>query len=134
MTKRILDVTAAGRRMWFDKNDARAEFYDGNFRHLPYDNNSFQLVIFDPPHLKQGKAGSGIMFKKYGALNKETWRDDLKAGFDECWRVLQSQGILIFKWSESQIKLSELRPLFPAAPLFGHPTLNKTKWLTFRKD
>ena len=134
MEKKILDVTAAGRRMWFNKYDGRAEFYNGNFKQLPYDDEIFNLVIFDPPHLKAGKAGCGIMYKKYGALNKETWAADLKKGFDECWRVLRPGGTLIFKWSEAQIKLPQLWDLYPVPPLCGHPTINKTKWICFFKE
>ena len=131
--KKILDVTAAGRRMWFNKEDERAEFYNGDFTQLPFEAHSFELIIFDPPHLKEGKAGNGIMFKKYGSLPKVGWEDIIKKGFSECWRVLRPNGTLIFKWSESQIKISQLQSLFPARPLFGHPTINKTKWIIFSK-
>jgi SAM-dependent methyltransferase len=46
------------------------------------------------------------MGKKYGRLNKETWRDDLRAGFAEAFRVLRPHGVLIFKWNETQIPVS----------------------------
>jgi hypothetical protein len=49
------------------------------------------------------------MGKKYGRLNKETWRDDLRAGFAEAFRVLWLHGVLIFKWNETQIPLIATR-------------------------
>lgn len=130
---KVLDVTAAGRRMWFDKQDNRAEFYNGDFTQLPYSDSSFSLVVFDPPHCLGPHAGNGIIFKKYGALNKQTWKEDLKKGFSECWRVLRPHGTLVFKWSENQIKIAQLQEFYPDRPLFGHPTLKKTIWVTFHK-
>ena len=32
----------------------------------------------------------------------------MKAGFDECMRVLEPDGVLVFKWNEDQIKLNEV--------------------------
>ena len=74
------------------------------------------------------------MYKKYGGLSK-TWQEDLRAGFAECFRVLQQDGILIFKWNEDQIKTSEVLKLAERKPLFGHPSgkAAKTHWLCFMK-
>lgn len=57
--------------------------------------------------------------KKYGKLNRETWKDDIKKGFDECMRVLKPYGTLVFKWSEGEIKLSEVLKMIDHKPLFG---------------
>lgn len=49
------------------------------------------LVVFDPPHLnKLGK--SSWMAKKYGVLGLD-WKEDLRRGFSECFRVLGPMGI-----------------------------------------
>jgi len=62
-----------------------------DFRAMPYRDGSFDLVVFDPPHfLRNGK--SGWMAKKYGALQRSTWADDLRAGFRECFRVCRQGG------------------------------------------
>jgi len=103
----------------------------GDFRNIPFEDNSFNLVIFDPPHLKDlGK--NSWMAKKYGVLD-ETWPSDLKQGFDECMRVLKPQGTLIFKWNESQIKLKEIIKCFGQNALFGNKR-SKTHWLVFIKE
>ena len=65
----------------------------------------------------------------------QSWQDDLSKGFAECFRVLESGGVLIFKWNENQIKVSEILKLTPNKPLFGHVTKRHggTIWLTFMK-
>ncbi len=75
------------------------------------------------------------MIKEYGCLNKETWKEDIKKGFEECWRVLDDYGILVFKWNESSIKKKEVLEVIEREPLFGHPNLSKTKthWFVFMK-
>ena len=153
--KFILDACCGGRMFWFDKKckcvmfgdnrDFEDTLCDGrklvikpdiimDFRDLKFQNNSFKLVVFDPPHMKT--LGQTSMFrKKFGCLNVETWPHDLKQGFKECWRVLDDYGVLIFKWNEAEIKLKTVLALFPEEPLFGHPTRSKsnTHWLTFMK-
>lgn len=152
---KILDPCCGSRMFWFDRKNPNVVFgdirdedhilCDGrelrinpdielDFRNLPFDDSSFKLVIFDPPHLKNvGK--KSWMFKKYGGLNK-SWKDDLKKGFDECFRVLEDEGILIFKWNEIQIKTSEILKLTDKKPLFGHPSgkASKTHWICFMEE
>ena len=150
--KKILDVCCGSKMFWFQKNrkdtvymDIR-EFEDtlcdgrklevkpdiiGDFRNIPYPDNSFKLVVFDPPHLL--KAGNkSWLAKKYGKLN-DTWPEDIKKGFIECFRVLEPYGVLIFKWNEDQIKLSEILKTTDKKPLFGNKR-SKTHWLVFMKD
>lgn len=103
-----------------------------DFRKLEMPDNSFSLVVFDPPHFLMGK--KSYYAQIYGSLNK-TWKEDLRKGFAECFRVLKPNGVLIFKWSESQIPLREILALTPVQPLFGHRSgkAMKTHWLCFMK-
>ena len=88
----------------------------GDFRNIPFEDNSFYLVVFDPPHLlKIGE--TSYMAKKYRKLTEE-WRQDIKQGFKECMRVLKQNGTLIFKWNEQQIKLKEILNIIDYKPLF----------------
>ncbi len=152
--KNIIDVCCGSRMFWFNKknpnvifNDIRRETHqlcDGrsleispdfgfDFKNLGFEDEKFNLVIFDPPHLK--KVGEkSWMAKKYGKLNK-TWREDLRAGFSECFRVLAKNGVLVFKWNETQITVSEILKLTPHKPLIGHKSgkNSKTHWLLFMK-
>lgn len=151
---KILDACCGSKMFWFDKNnpdvlfaDKRKEDHvlcDGrtlsispdlemDFTSMHFPDNTFKLVVFDPPHMKNlGK--NSWMAKKYGILDK-TWRDDIKQGFNECMRVLEPNGVLIFKWNESQIKTSEIISIIGTEPLFGHISgrQSKTIWMTFMK-
>ncbi len=106
-----------------------------DFRALPHDEGRFSVVIFDPPHLTRIGTKSW-MFKKYGGLDVTTWREDLTAAFAECFRVLRPEGVLIFKWNETQIPVSQVLELTPEKPLVGHVRAGKsadTHWITFLK-
>lgn len=152
--KPVLDVCCASRMMWNDKNnphvvfgDIRSESHtlcDGralhikpdvvlDFRALPFEDESFYHVAFDPPHmLKLG--GSSWMAKKYGKLFS-TWRDDIRQGFTECLRVLKPYGTLVFKWNEHDVKEAEILKLIDCKPLYGHRSGKggKTIWMCFMK-
>lgn len=101
-----------------------------DFRCMPFESNSFKLVVFDPPHLIKAGQNSWLA-KKYGKLN-ESWPTDLKQGFDECMQVLEPGGTLIFKWNEDQIKLKQLLDAIGQQPLFGDRR-SKTHWMVFMK-
>jgi hypothetical protein len=105
-----------------------------DFRALPYVDGAFKLVAFDPPHLVQAGPRSWLA-AKYGKLSDD-WRSDLRQGFAECFRVLASDGVLVFKWNETQVKLREVLALTPHTPLFGNTSGKKagTHWLVFMKS
>lgn len=159
---RVLDPASGSRMMWFDRGhpdvvfgDKRRETLtvtdrshgraDGtrtltvcpdllmDFRALPFEDCSFRLVAFDPPHLVRAGPRSWLA-AKYGKLGQD-WRDDLRQGFSECFRVLHPDGVLVFKWNETQVKLSEVLALTPHEPLFGNTSGKKagTHWLVFMK-
>ena len=101
---------------------------------MPWDDGAFKVVVFDPPHMVTLGPGSW-MAKKYGRL-AENWRWVLMQGFAECFRVLATGGVLVFKWNETDVKLSEVLPLAQYNPAFGHTTGRqaKTIWVTFFKS
>lgn len=151
--KKILDVCCGSRMFWFDKANKDTVYMDirqlddtlcdgrqlsikpdviGDFRNIPFEDNTFKLVIFDPPHLIKAGENSWLA-KKYGKLDKTSWPIDIKQGFDECMRVLDKDGILIFKWNEEQIKLKQILDLIEYKPLIGNKRA-KTHWLVFMKN
>lgn len=129
--KFILDATASFRQIWFEKNHPNCLYIDErsevnpdevqDFRHLPYTNNRFKLIVWDPPHKKQYST-KGIIPHQFGILNPDTWASDLAAGAKELWRVLAFDGVLIFKWNDVSVPLDSVLALFPIKPLFGHLT------------
>lgn len=152
--KKILDACCGSRMFWFNKNNPDVVFIDKrrerhilcdgrelkvnpdivmDFTDMKFDNESFNLVVFDPPHLEKIGENSW-MAKKYGYL-KGNWRNELKKGFNECLRVLKTNGVLIFKWNERDVLVKEIIKIFGKDPLFGHTTgrSGKTKWMCFMK-
>ncbi|KRL39893.1 methyltransferase [Liquorilactobacillus nagelii DSM 13675] len=102
-----------------------------DWKHIPLDDETFDLVVFDPPHLIHAGKTSWLA-EKYGVLPKD-WQPELKAGFDECRRVLKLNGVLIFKWNDDQIKFSEVLKVFGQRPILGDKR-SKTKWSVFLKE
>lgn len=112
--KMILDPACGGRMFYFNKNDDRVLFCDirnetydfgeyGEFKvgpdmqidftNMPFDNESFKMIIFDPPHLLHSKSTpTGYMKIKYGYLHRDSWKEVLTKGFNECFRVLKAGG------------------------------------------
>ncbi|WP_028976454.1 class I SAM-dependent methyltransferase [Sporolactobacillus terrae] len=142
--KPILDACCGSRMFWFDKHNPKAVYMDNrklkdnlcdgrtlevnpdvvaDFRDMPFGDESFYLVVFDPPHLIH--AGNGVL--------EDTWKEDIKKGFDECMRVLKPNGTLIFKWNEEQIRLPEIIKAIGEKPLFGNRR-SKTHWMVFMKN
>ncbi|HDC4613709.1 TPA: class I SAM-dependent methyltransferase [Enterobacter cloacae] len=131
MQQAILDMCCGSRMFWFDKQDERAVFSDiraeqhelcdgrqlvispdliADFRALPFADNTFPVVVFDPPHLE-------------------------RAGFAEAFRVLWPHGVLIFKWNETQIPVSNILALTDEKPIIWQRTgkSDKTHWVIFVK-
>lgn len=105
----------------------------GDFTDLPFPDEHFALVIFDPPHLKNA-GGSSWLARKYGKL-PEDWQTELRDGFKECFRVLRPQGTLILKWNEQQIPVSQILALTEAKPVCGNRCgkTSKSHWIVFLK-
>lgn len=103
----------------------------GDFKEIPFPDNSFKLAVFDPPHLIKAGENSWLV-KKYGKLNND-WTKEIKQGFNECMRVLEPYGILVFKWNEEQIKIKDVLATINYQPLFGDKR-SKTMWMVFMKN
>ena len=125
--KKILDACCGSKMFWFDKENENTVFMDNrhfedtlcdgrilkinpdiiaDFRHMPFHDESFYLVVFDPPHLLKAGENSWLA-KKYGKLKSDTW-------------------------NEEQIKLNEILATIDFKPLFGNKR-SKTHWLVFMK-
>ena len=153
--KPVLDPCSGSRRFYFDKSssfviygDIRDESYvqcDGrvldirpdeqmDVTSLPFGDESFSLVIYDPPHLKWAGSKS-YMAQSYGVLPKEDPIGFLARGFSECWRVLKPEGTLIFKWSEKEFPLHVVLRAFGQKPLLGNRKPGtQTFWMVFFKE
>jgi ubiquinone/menaquinone biosynthesis C-methylase UbiE len=159
--KTVLDVCCGSRIFWFDRKDSRCIYVDklserlfaadcsvkngkreiivapdirADFTSLPFRDGTFAHVVFDPPHI-QRNGDSSWLLKKYGVLRGE-WRQMIRKGFAECFRVLRLDGVLVFKWNEIEVPLREILELTPERPLYGHRTGRqaKTHWVAFTKS
>lgn len=159
--KYILDMTCGGRSIWFQKNHPNTIFFDrrdveyeqtfgsnpsarhirvhpdvmGDFRELPFADNTFNLVVFDPPHIVRG--GERWLTKAYGQYaTAQEALDSVSRGIKEGMRVLKPKGTLIFKWADTSIPAQEIIKGCGYTPLFGHRSGKKsgTHWMCFMKE
>jgi ubiquinone/menaquinone biosynthesis C-methylase UbiE len=158
---KILDATCGFKGMWYQKNHPLVTYMDkrnekvhiktktnwkrtyninpdvvSEWKNIPFDDEYFDMVIFDPPHIIRNKnTKEGAIEKEYGRLHTDDWKDVLQQGIKELFRVLKREGVFIFKWCESDKKVDEILKLFPFPPLFGTRTgqSNKNHWIVFLK-
>lgn len=111
---RILDACCGSRMFWYDRDNKYTVYQD---------NRELDTTLCD--------GQKSWIAQKYGVLPK-TWKEDIAAGFRECFRVLRPFGTLIFKWNEEQIPFNDVIKLAPELPLFGDKR-GKTRWVVFCK-
>jgi len=158
----VLDACCGPRMFWFNRDDPRALFIDrrqeiitrdlgtakarnrapaivdpdvvADFTAMPFPDESFYMVVFDPPHMAKNRSGlSGVFPKLYGTL-ADKWQEAMGQGFAECFRVLKPNGTLIFKWADTSVPVSHVLLTTPRKPLFGSRRGRHTHWYVFMKD
>ena len=153
--KSILDPCCGGKMFYFDKYHPDILYADSrrtvvemtdrgetrsltidpdmtiDFTKMTFSDNSFNFVVFDPPHLMSCGEKSWLA-KKYGRLDKANWREILAKGLSECVRVVKPGCVVAMKWSEGDISTSELLRVLPYSPAFGDKQ-GKKRWLFFIK-
>lgn len=91
--KPILDACCGGKMFYYDKNDERVLFQDirnisthlcdgrlfevkpdvqADFTNMPYEDKTFSMVVFDPPHLVYSRGKKSKMVDIYGTLSDKT--------------------------------------------------------------
>jgi hypothetical protein len=152
--KPILDPCCGGRMFWFNKHNSHVLYCDNreytgtlcdgrtfevkpdmvcDVISLPFADESFWHVVFDPPHLTHGGESSWLV-KKYGKLPSD-WKAFIRNGFNECWRVLKTHGTLVFKWNEDSVTVGEITKTIGREPLYGQKERKEksTHWMCFMK-
>ncbi len=156
---KILDMCCGSKMFWYEKHEPHTTYMDirkatytamdrgkerkieispdiqADFRNMPFEDNTFDLVVFDPPHLIRAGKNSWLA-KKYGTLDKHQGMNDLAKGFNEGMRVLKPTGTLLFKWNQDQIPFSNVIKMLAKIgyqPILGDKR-SKTKWSVFIKQ
>ena len=83
----LVEVTV----LYVDPKRAGGEVAD--FRNVDYDDDSFDVAVFDPPHLADG-GRDGVMTEKFGTYSDADLPDVICEGVREAWRVARL-GIIV---------------------------------------
>ncbi len=102
--KPILDACCGSKMFWYIRNHPSVVYMDNreeettlcdgrklivrpdvvaDFRNMSFCDETFSLVVFDPPHLIRAGEKSWLK-QKYGTLNTEAWKKDF-SGFAVVW-------------------------------------------------
>ena len=139
----ILDATAGNRTMWHHKKSPHIIYSDrekglkikptifADNRKLPFKDETFTIIFFDPPHdigaddsdilgmgklrLKEAKATEKRLHTYYGLYHVKTIPQMIELIYrsqKEFWRVLQNGGLLWLKWNEIAMKLDRILAIF----------------------
>jgi len=108
---KILDATCGAKNMWFNPNHPLVTYFDkrngkyihwdkknaerriinvnpdvvGDFTKLDFPDNSFDMILFDPPHIVKSKPSETEirMEAYYGYLLKDSWKQTIRDGVKE---------------------------------------------------
>lgn len=110
--KPILDLCCGSRMFYFNKEDPRVLFNDirkvktvlcdgrdfeinpdtqYDFTDLPFEDNSFSLVVFDPPHLLRN-TGKSKFADIYGSLNPKAKPTGYLTA-EDCFELLKGENL-----------------------------------------
>ena len=111
--KDILDATVNGGRIWtglsweftgMDIDPAHKPNVVADNTNMPFDDGSFDVVVYDPPHIpNQGRDRSKDFNTRFGLTLKSPKEEGYSFAFmyppfvKEAYRVLRSEGILLCK-------------------------------------
>jgi SAM-dependent methyltransferase len=147
---KILDMTAGGRNIWFDKAyrdavyvDRRAEVKPdivADSTMLPVETGEdFDLVVFDPPHVNF--SANSNWGRLYGSHTLADIRLFIAGAAREAHRVCRVDALMAFKWCNHDMRheraLEILAPFWE--PLFGHQVsirskhASTTQWVMLRR-
>jgi SAM-dependent methyltransferase len=141
-------MSAGHRAIWFNRLQAETVFVDirpethptvlADTTQLPFPDNWFDLIVFDPPHMTHGEGST--MAKYYSAFPAEVIRDLVQKSGAEAFRVVKTDGLMAFKWNDHDVRLPRILLLMEGwEPLFGQKVAGRSLhrsgsyWVLLRK-
>ena len=131
--KPVLDATAGNRHMWVNKKPDNVVFLDkelnlripphifATWRYLPFRDDSFHCVIFDPPHVFSvtSQFNRDPKARPHGQNKIPGWYGAFKSRRDATIQIIHAQrefsrvaSRMCFKWNEASMKLWNVLGLF----------------------
>lgn len=131
---KVLDLSAGNGAVWFGDRptgvvavDKRAETTANvlcDTRSLPFQDDAFDLAVFDPPHTNCGP--NSDMARRYGHSKMDEIRDLIRGTGLEASRCVKRMGTMALKWSDRDIGLTAVLGAMPMwRPLFGHHVVQR---------
>jgi len=122
----MLDASAGNRMLWSNKNPPNTVFLDKNtllkippdilgvWENLPFRDDVFDCVLFDPPHKFNRTSGFWANPSSPNYYGADISRTKLVTGiFHGTREFLRIAKRLCFKWSDDEISLARVLSLFP---------------------
>ena len=115
----VLDATYGRGRFWIKYRppalvtndldpDAEADnHYD--FRRLPWPNQSFDTVVFDPPYKLSGTPALGDFDDRYGLSRPQRWQDRMEMIADGAWECARVAKNLLLVKCQDQVVAGKVR-------------------------
>lgn len=131
----ILDATYGSGGFWkgtpwrdvtgLDRDPSKARNVVGDFTRLPFKDEAFDVVVFDPPYLSDvSRHNPGIVGRRFGSYaNQDRARWTVMEGAAEAWRVARL-GLIVKVQQHVHASLfvdmvSWIRDALPDQPLYG---------------
>jgi len=109
-----------------------------DLKHLPFKNNIFELIFFDPPHTQLGK--NSIMLNHYGTLTTSQFNLLVIYANSEFDRCLKENGKVIVKLCDRNNRINMLNRSFKNFRLIktqlsleSKDKYYKTYWFEYKK-
>lgn len=146
---KILDLSAGKRAQWYNKQHPDTTYVDirpemapdvvCDTTSLPFEDATFDLLSFDPPHMCCGPNSN--MAAQYGHWTTQQILDTVSGTAKEAHRVAKQDALLTLKWNSHDIRLERVLALMESfwEPLYGQTTAirdkhkSATTWTVFRK-
>ena len=115
----VLDVTYGHGRFWtkyrpplltgVDLNPTKSALGPIDFRHLPFRDDAFDVVVFDPPYKLSGRPALGDFDEAYGIEEYKRWQDRMQLIHDGAWEAARVARVSVLVKCQDQVVSGKMR-------------------------